>query len=74
MKFIHLRNICVCKIVAAEQQEDFFILLTDSPKELALYIHFLLNKKQKQIFKSTLIAQQKASGLNCCQSEQKEKI
>lgn len=45
IKLIHL-----VKIVATEQQEGFFILLTDSPKELALSFHFLLNKEPRQKF------------------------
>lgn len=40
MKLIQQGNICVCKIVAAEQQEGIFVLLTDFPTALALYFHF----------------------------------
>ena len=40
MKLIQLGNICVFKIVAAEQ-EGVFVLLTDFPTELALYFLFL---------------------------------
>ena len=41
MKLIQLGNICVFKIVAAEQEEGIFVLLTDFPTELALYFLFL---------------------------------
>lgn len=40
MKLIQQGNICVFKIVAAEQQEGIFVLLMDFPTELALYFHF----------------------------------
>lgn len=40
MKLIQQGNICVFKIVAAEQQEGIFVLLTDFPTELALLSFF----------------------------------